>query len=202
MRRALFAISGLAASTTALVVLKAAPDTSTVAQQIPAPATSGAGESTTAAEPTAEPAEATATVSPRPRTSRSAEPGRKTASPSAGRTGPSSDATKKPPAARPSTAAPQPAVRRVVGPLVSNEFGNVQVAISLDGARIVDAEALELPERTAQSDQRSSQVDDRYSGIAGLVVQRQSADLDTVSGATATSESYQRSLQAAIDRAR
>ncbi|NLU79106.1 FMN-binding protein [Micromonospora sp. HNM0581] len=202
MRRALFAITGLAASTTALVVLKAGPDTSRVAQELPASATPGTEESTTAAESTAEPAEATATAVPRPSVSRSPAPGQSTASPAAGGAESSGGATKKPSVAQPSTAAPRSTVRRVFGPVVSNEFGNVQVAISLTGSRIVAAEALELPERTAQSEQRSSRVDDRYSGTAGLVVQRQSADLDTVSGATATSESYRESLQAAIDQAR
>jgi hypothetical protein len=199
MRRVLFAITGLAASTTALVVLKAAPDTSRVAQELTAPVTPSAKASATAAQPTTE---ATATAGPRPSASKSPAPRRSTASPPAGRSGSSGGVTKKPSAAQPSTAAPRPTVRRVFGPVVSNEFGNVQVAISLTGSRIVAAEALELPERTAQSDQRSSRVDDRYSGTAGLVVQRQSADLDTVSGATATSESYRESLQAAIDKAR
>lgn len=78
----------------------------------------------------------------------------------------------------------------------------MQVQIVVSGTRIVDAVALELPQETAQSDRRSEQVDGRYSGPSGQVVQRQSAEVDTVSGATATSESYRRSLQAAIDRAR
>ncbi|MCM0679215.1 FMN-binding protein [Micromonospora phytophila] len=89
----------------------------------------------------------------------------------------------------------------MTGPVVENEYGNVQVQITLSGSRIVNAVALELPEETAQSDQRSEDVDGRYSGTSGQVVQRQSADLDTVSGATATSNSYRQSLQAAIDRA-
>ncbi|RGC67860.1 FMN-binding domain protein [Micromonospora sp. MW-13] len=62
--------------------------------------------------------------------------------------------------------------------------------------------ALELPQETAQSDRRSDEVDGRYSGTAGQAVRKQSADLDTVSGATATSTAYRQSLQAALDRAR
>ncbi|WP_240742183.1 FMN-binding protein [Micromonospora zingiberis] len=85
---------------------------------------------------------------------------------------------------------------------MSNEFGNVQVQITVSGSRIVDAVAVELPEKTAQSARRSEDVNSRYSGTSGMVVARQGADLDTVSGATATSGSYRQSLQAAIDRAR
>ncbi|MEV1147832.1 FMN-binding protein, partial [Micromonospora sp. NPDC049799] len=125
--------------------------------------------------------------SARPTTGSGSDSGGQTRTPSAPRT------TTKPPA--------QPTTRTVTGPVVENEYGNVQVQIVLSGSRIVEARALELPEETAQSDQRSEQVDGRYSGSGGLVVQQQDADLDTVSGATATSTSYKQSLQAAIDRA-
>lgn len=196
MRRALLAITGLAAGTTAMVVLKGSPGTSPVAQDLPAapppvapaPAgpTPGGGEVSAPASP------ARTSASPRPgRTATRAPASRPSATsraPSAPRT------TTKPP--------PAPTTRTVTGPVVENEYGNVQVQITLSGTRIVDVVALELPEETAQSDQRSEQVDGRYSGGSGLVVQRQSADVDTVSGATATSTSYKQSLQAAIDRAR
>ncbi|MFI7081431.1 FMN-binding protein [Micromonospora sp. NPDC049903] len=194
MRRALFAITGLAASTTAMVVLKAAPGTGQAAQEPPpgtAPTTDG---------PPPHVDVESAAPSREPRASRSPKPARSTEAP-ARRTDPS-DAARTPSAPRTTTAAPRPTTRTVSGPVVGNEFGNVQVRITVNGSRIVDATALELPERTAQSEHRSDLVDSRYSGVAGLVVARQSADLDTVSGATATSESYRQSLQAAIDRAR
>ncbi|OON28931.1 hypothetical protein BSA16_24195 [Micromonospora sp. Rc5] len=162
MRRALLAITGLAAGTTALVVLKGSPGASQAAQGPPAVASPSGGVTPSADR---------ATLGAKPRASAT-------------------------------TAAPRATTRRVTGPVVENEYGNVQVQIVLSGTRIVDAVALELPQETAQSDRRSDQVDGRYSGTSGQVVQRQSADLDTVSGATATSESYRRSLQAAIDRAR
>ncbi|SCL67607.1 FMN-binding protein [Micromonospora peucetia] len=195
MRRALLAITGLAAGTTAMVVLKGSPGAAPVAQDLPAerptvvPAPAGPTPSGGDTAGTPQPADSTA--SPRPgRTATRAStsrPSATTRAPSAPRT------TTKPP--------PAPTTRTVTGPVVENEYGNVQVQITLSGTRIVDVVALELPEETAQSDQRSEQVDGRYSGSSGLVVQRQSADVDTVSGATATSTSYKRSLQAAIDRA-
>ncbi|MER6754145.1 FMN-binding protein [Micromonospora echinofusca] len=195
MRRALLAITGLAAGTTAMVVLKGSPGTSPVAQDlsaapppvVPAPA----GPTPTDGQVSAAPSPSRTGASPRPgRTATrppASRPSATTRAPSAPRT------TTKPP--------PAPTTRTVTGPVVENEYGNVQVQITLRGTRIVDVVALELPEETAQSDQRSEQVDGRYSGTSGLVVQRQSADVDTVSGATATSTSYRQSLQAAIDRA-
>ncbi|SCL68578.1 Uncharacterized protein, contains FMN-binding domain [Micromonospora citrea] len=195
MRRALLAITGLAASTTVLVVLKGSPGATGVAQDLPAErppvVPAPAGPTPTGGDASAAPSPSGSTASPRPgRTATrasSVRPGATTRAPSAPRT------SSKPP--------PAPTTRTVTGPVVENEYGNVQVQITLSGTRIVDVVALELPEETAQSDQRSEQVDGRYSGSSGLVVQRQSADVDTVSGATATSDAYKQSLQAAIDRA-
>ncbi|WP_433386801.1 FMN-binding protein [Micromonospora sp. KLBMP9576] len=195
MRRVLLAITGLAAGTTAMVVLKGSPGVTPVAQDLPTgrppvlPTPAGAAPTGEAASATPSPSRRAA--SPRPgRTATrtpASRPSTTTRVPSAPRT------TSKPP--------PAPKTRTVAGPVVENEYGNVQVQITLSGTRIVDVVALELPEETAQSDQRSEQVDGRYSGSSGLVVQRQSADVDTVSGATTTSGSYKRSLQAAIDKA-
>ncbi|MFG1890545.1 FMN-binding protein [Micromonospora sp. NPDC049051] len=194
MRRALLAITGLAAGTTAMVVLKGSPGTSPVARDLPAVpppvASAPAGPTPTDGAVSAAPSPAGTSASPRP--------GRTATRPPASRP----DATTRAPSAPRTTTRPAaPTTRTVTGPVVENEYGNVQVQITLSGTRIVDVVALELPEKTAQSDQRSEQVDGRYSGTSGLVVQRQSANVDTVSGATATSTSYKQSLQAAIDRA-
>ncbi|MFE0593384.1 FMN-binding protein [Micromonospora echinospora] len=197
MRRAFLAVTGLAAGTTLLVVLKGAPETTRVAETaaperppvVPAPTAPPVGSA---------PASPDRTGAPRS-TGRSEEP--------------STPATTRPPrsagdrttAATPTprrTTAPPSGRRTVTGPVVGNEYGNVQVRITLSGDRIVDVVALELPEETAESDRRSSSVDNRYSGTDGEVVRRQDADLDTVSGATATSDAYRQSLQAAIDAAR
>ncbi|WP_432954944.1 FMN-binding protein [Micromonospora haikouensis] len=186
MRRALLAITGLAAGTTALVVLKGSPGASQAAHEPPAAASPSGG-----------------VTPPADRATFGAKPRASATTPAATGT-PSARATSARPTSAPraTTAAPRATTRRVTGPVVENEYGNVQVQIVLAGTRIVDAVALELPQETAQSDRRSDQVDGRYSGTSGQVVQRQSAEVDTVSGATATSESYRRSLQAAIDRAR
>ncbi|MEV0940489.1 FMN-binding protein [Micromonospora wenchangensis] len=196
MRRALLAITGLAAGTTALVVLKGAPEDRQVARELPVGVPVGPPDRTGPATPGATPQRTAGT--PRPTGQPSSTAGR---TPAARRTTPGGDAgTRRTPAAG-RTTAPKPTTRTVTGPVVSTEFGNVQVRITVAGTRIVDAVALELPQG-GQSDLRSDRVDAAYSGTSGDVVRQQGANLDTVSQATATSDGYRRSLQAALDQAR
>ncbi|WBB67104.1 FMN-binding protein [Micromonospora sp. WMMD812] len=198
MRRAFLAITGLAASTTALVVLKGSPDASQTARDVPVGQASGLPAEPVAEPSGAAPAPATSAAPASARPGTSATPGRTPGTRGGG-------ASTKPTTAAPrrTTAAPRTTstTRTVSGPVVSNEYGNVQVQITVSGTRITKAVALELPDG-GQSTQRSDRVDAAYSGTSGQVVQRQGADLDTVSGATATSSAYQQSLQAAIDQAR
>ncbi|WP_422755169.1 FMN-binding protein [Micromonospora sp. WMMD708] len=196
MRRALLAITGLAAGTTALVVLKGAPQDRQVARELPAGVPVGTPDRTEPATPGATPQRTTAT--PRPTGRPDPTAGR---TPAARRSTPGGDTgTRRTPAAG-RTTAPKSTTRTVTGPVVSTEFGNVQVRITVSGTRIVDAVAVELPQG-GQSDLRSDRVDAAYSGTAGDVVRQQGANLDTVSQATATSDGYRRSLQAALDQAR
>ncbi|MEU4567064.1 FMN-binding protein [Micromonospora sp. NPDC023956] len=201
MRRAFLAVTGLAAGTTLLVVLKGAPEATRLAETVPSerppvvPAPAGPTPAGSA------PASPGRTGTPRPTTGPGAsdEP----STPAGGRSPkPRDDRTTDAPPTPRRTTAPPSARRTVTGPVVGNEYGNVQVRITLTGARIVDVVALELPEETAESDRRSASVNNRYSGTDGEAVRRQGADLDTVSGATATSDAYRQSLQAAIDTAR
>jgi len=80
--------------------------------------------------------------------------------------------------------------------VVSNEYGPVQVRVTVQGTKILDVVALQLP--TAKETSRE------ISASAGpllrqRVLQAQSAQIDAVSGATYTSRSYVQSLQAALD---
>jgi uncharacterized protein with FMN-binding domain len=75
----------------------------------------------------------------------------------------------------------------------------VQVEVTVSGGRLVDVQALQLP----QDRERSAEISD----VAAPILRRealaaQGGPIDAVSGATYTSESYARSLQAAIDLAR
>ncbi|MDG4799420.1 FMN-binding protein [Micromonospora sp. WMMD980] len=198
MRRALLAITGLAAGTTALVVLKGGPGAGSVtAQDVPAaqaPVTPGGSPAPGDAAPSA----AAPSVSATPGAAE--EP---SAKPSAERTPATRTSTRTrtaPAAPRTTTTAPRVTTRTVTGPTVTYRYGSLRVQITLNGSRIVDATGLDMPVG-GQEGQRADDVQARYSGSSGEVVAKQSANLSTVSGATYTSTAYQRSLQAALDKA-
>ncbi|MFU8850015.1 FMN-binding protein [Micromonospora sp. SL1-18] len=199
MRRALLAITGLAASTTALVVLKGSPVASQVAQDRPGVEAPAALDGASAPGPTPATPGALAPTSAVPG-ALDARTGAASAKPNA-TAGTSRSLRPKPgTTAQPATVAPKPASRSVTGPVVSYRYGSLQVRITLTGTRIVDAAALGMPQG-GQSGLRSDDVQASYSGTSGAVVAKQSANLNTVSGATYTSDAYRQSLQAAIDRA-
>ncbi|MET7709303.1 FMN-binding protein [Micromonospora sp. NPDC005413] len=193
MRRALLAITGLAASTTALVVLKGSPGTTPVAQDLPT--AEGVVPTPQGADPNADPVDVAPTPSVAPNAPSSPKPTKSTSRPSGTRT-----TTKAPSAPRTTTKAPQSTTRRVTGLGVDNEYGYVLVQIVVSGSRIIEAVALSLPSG-GESDIHSGDVRNKYDGTGGEVVQKQSANVDTVSGATETSNSYKQSLRAAIEKA-
>lgn len=98
----------------------------------------------------------------------------------------------------PATTTTTTALRTFDGPVVKNEYGNVQVRLTLQGTQLVDVQALQLPSERARSVSISQTAGPllRQEALAA-----QSADIDLVSGATFTSTSYVRSLQAALDQA-
>lgn len=73
----------------------------------------------------------------------------------------------------------------------SSTYGTVQVQVTFTGSRMVAVTLLQAPD-----DGRALTALPRLQEEA---VRAQSADIDTVTGATETSESYKTSLQAAID---
>ncbi|MFF0470664.1 FMN-binding protein [Micromonospora zamorensis] len=204
MRRAFLAITGLAASTTALVVFKGSTSATPVAQNLPTaqpvnPAGPGVDPSADPDAPGADPAGGAPSASASAGPSTSPKPGKTTARPSATRT------TKAPSAPRTTTKAPQSTTRRVTGAGFdakdgSETYGYVQVQIVVSGNRIIEAVALSLP-TGGESDIHSGDVSNRYDGTGGEVVQKQSANLNTVSGATETSDAYKKSLRSAIEQA-
>ena len=116
-------------------------------------------------------------------------------------TAPRTGATSAPTGGAPTTAAPStaaPASHTIDGPVVSNQYGDVQVQITVAGGSLVDVEALVLP-----SDRRHSQELSDFAGpqLRAEALQAQSANIDTVAGATYTSDGYIQSLQAALDQA-
>ncbi|GGU73435.1 FMN-binding protein [Lentzea flava] len=97
-----------------------------------------------------------------------------------------------------STPAPQQQqqaqTRTVSGPAVNTSEGTVQVQVTFQGTKITDVKALRAP--------NSNPTRMALPLLRESALKAQSADIDTVSGATATSEGYKQSLQAAIDGAR
>ncbi|WP_326834976.1 FMN-binding protein [Amycolatopsis rhabdoformis] len=82
------------------------------------------------------------------------------------------------------------------GTAADTPYGPVQVEITVTGGRITAARVVQVPEESGR--------DVRINSAAVPVLnqetlQAQSAQIDTVSGATYTSEGYTQSLQAAID---
>jgi uncharacterized protein with FMN-binding domain len=112
--------------------------------------------------------------------------------------GQSNPATTPTPGAGGPAAAPPRQVLKAVGPTVQTRYGPVQVRVvvvaTAGSDRIRSATAIRLPSG-GQSGQISS-----YAGpqLAKEAITRQSAKIDTVSGASYTSDGYRRSLQAAL----
>jgi uncharacterized protein with FMN-binding domain len=114
--------------------------------------------------------------------------------------------TSKPTASTPTTNAPTVttpttsagAVRTIDGDPSDNQYGTVQVEVTLQGGRITGITELQMP----QDRQHSAEISQAAAPILEQeVLQAQSAQIDIVSGATFTSQSYAQSLQSALDKA-
>ena len=86
----------------------------------------------------------------------------------------------------------------ISGPVETNQFGPVQVQITVSGSKITDVKTLALPTDRARSAYISS--------VAGPILtqealQAQGTNIDSVSGASYTSYSFAQSLQAALSQA-
>ena len=112
--------------------------------------------------------------------------------------GAASATTSPPRTAPPTTRAPSSANRTVDGPVVDTRYGPVQVELVLQGGRITDLKALEYPNEARRSQFISQQA---LPLLHDEALSAQSASIDTISGATYTSDAYAQSLQAALDQA-
>jgi uncharacterized protein with FMN-binding domain len=84
------------------------------------------------------------------------------------------------------------------GSVEQTRWGPVQVRITVANGKIIDVEATTYPD----GNQRDIEINDRALPILhDEVLAAQSADINTVSGATVTSDGYITSLQAALDAA-
>lgn len=84
------------------------------------------------------------------------------------------------------------------GALVQTRFGAVQVQITVSAGKVTDVTALQLTD----DDRKSVQISNRAAPLLrSEVLEAQSADVQTIGGATVTSDAYLSSLQAALDAA-
>ncbi|WSQ12495.1 FMN-binding protein [Streptomyces sp. NBC_01231] len=82
--------------------------------------------------------------------------------------------------------------RVVTGTTVDTEKGPVEVQVTFDGEKITAVKLLQQPNHP--------QTTAAVPKLIAATLEAQSADIDTVSGATITTEGYKKSLQAAIDK--
>jgi uncharacterized protein with FMN-binding domain len=89
--------------------------------------------------------------------------------------------------------------RTVTGAVEDTPYGPVQVRVTLTGTRIADVAAVQLPGDGGRSQEISGYAAPQ---LRQEVLAAQSARIDTVSGASYTSDGYARSVQSALDAAR
>ncbi|MFE9645030.1 FMN-binding protein [Streptomyces sp. NPDC006365] len=198
-RHALLATVGTVSGIVLLLALKPTTDPS-LAQAEPAITSSAAAPaspSASARSPSASPSPsktpqrkhtpAAPSTSAQPSRTTSAAPTRTSSAPSAPQTTVAAPAP-----------APTPTTRTVTGATAETKYGPVQVRVTLTGSRITGATAVQSPDETARSRDINSTAVPK---LNQETLQAQSADIDTVSGATYTSAGYRQSLQSALDRA-
>ncbi|MQY14161.1 hypothetical protein SRB5_43230 [Streptomyces sp. RB5] len=111
------------------------------------------------------------------------------------------DAAQAPDAAAPGIAQGKQATagnHTATGDAVRTKYGDVRVRLTLTDGRITESEAVQAPEGGHNDDITKMSVPT----LNKETVTAQTADIDTVSGATYTSDGYRRSLQSALDKAK
>lgn len=89
--------------------------------------------------------------------------------------------------------------KTVTGDTIQTRWGPVQVKITVKSGKLTEVTAVQYPTDNPRDQEINSFALPRLRSEA---LQAQSADIDTVSGATYTSDGYRQSLQSALDSAR
>ena len=85
------------------------------------------------------------------------------------------------------------------GAEVDTRFGPVQVAVQISNGSLADVQVVQSPDQ----DRRSRLINEQaLPMLRDEALQAQSSAVDTIGGATYTSQAYEQSLQSAIDAAR
>ena len=173
MRRAILTLGSTAAGLAALLSFKTHSSVADVAEPGASPAAASAGATPAASATTPAKAKASSAASPM---KTKAKPG---ASPTAGSGG-------------------STATRTVTGAVETTMYGPMQVKVTLEGQKITNVSVIQ-----ETNDGQESQQIDSFSipKLTAETLAAQSARIDTVSGATTTSQGYIGSLQSALDQA-
>src|SRR2546430_6050460 len=102
------------------------------------------------------------------------------------------------PSAAPGTAVPKTTDTVANGSVAQTRWGPVQVQVRIAGGKIIDTGTLQLPHGNRRDQEINSYA---VPVLRKETLAAQSANIDTVSGATVTSDGYRQSLQAALDAA-
>ncbi|MFJ9563084.1 FMN-binding protein [Streptomyces fuscichromogenes] len=137
-----------------------------------------------ALKPHTAPTVVTGSAAPAPSATASASPGASSGSGSTGSSGKSGSGST--------------GTRTVTGDTVQTRWGPVQVKVTVKNGRITDVTAVQYPSENPRDQQINSYA---IPQLRSEALAAQSASIDTVSGATYTSEGYQQSLQSALDSA-
>ncbi|MFI7408494.1 FMN-binding protein [Streptomyces sp. NPDC049627] len=191
-RHALLATVGTVSGIVLLLALKPTTDPSLTQAE---PAVTASTTATVSPSPSAHSPSASPSASKTPKKKRRPSPSTSTQPPRTTSAAPTR--TSSAPSA-PKTTAAAPTTRTVTGSTVETKYGPVQVRITVTGSRITEAAAVRYPDETARSRDINSRA---VPTLNQETLQAQSADIDTVSGATYTSAGYRQSLQSALDRA-
>jgi uncharacterized protein with FMN-binding domain len=89
------------------------------------------------------------------------------------------------------------ATRTATGVDASNQYGDVQVRVSVSGTKITSVTNVSLPSSDGKSQEINAAAGPQ---LAKQALAAQSARIDGVSGASYTSDSYKTSLQSALDK--
>jgi uncharacterized protein with FMN-binding domain len=90
------------------------------------------------------------------------------------------------------------ATKTYTGSLAQTRWGPVQVSITVSGGKITDVAVPTYPNGNHRDEEINAYA---LPVLTQETMSAQSADIDTVSGATVTSDGYKESLQAALDAA-
>lgn len=96
-------------------------------------------------------------------------------------------------------ATPRPGEKTATGPAITTPFSVIQVRATLTRGRLTGVETVELSGDGPHTDALNARAEPILRAEA---LKAGSAEIDVVTGATYTSESWRESLQAAIDAAR